>query len=97
MINGSVESPKNILTKIMQAILDKCPKDVELVYNDYSSIITKDNNKVIASVWKFNLKDLASNSLLNCFVESNRDYAIVWNIKFITMIHCYLMYIQMQI
>jgi len=82
MINGSVESPKNILTKIMQAILDKCPKDVELVYNDYSSIITKDNNKVIASVWKFNLKDLASNSLLNCFVESNRDYAIVWNIKF---------------
>lgn len=82
MVNGDIELPKNILTKITQAILDKCPKDVELVYNDYSSIIAKDNNKVIASVWKFNLKDLAVNCPLNCFVESGCDYAIAWNIKF---------------
>lgn len=82
MVNGNIESPKNILTKITQAILDKCPKDVELVYNDYSSIIAKDNNKVIASVWKFNLKDLIVNCPLNCFVESGCDYVIVWNIKF---------------
>jgi hypothetical protein len=82
MVNGNIESPKNILTKIMQAILDKCPKDVELVYSDYSSIITKDNNKIIASVWKFNLKDLIVNCPLNCFVESGHDYVIVWNIKF---------------
>lgn len=82
MVNGSIESPKNILTKITQAILDKCPKDVELVYNDCSSIITKDNNKIIASVWKFNLKDIITNCPLNCFVESGHDYVIVWNIKF---------------
>ena len=81
-VNGPIESPKNILTKVTQAILDKCSKDVVVTYSDYSSVITRNDKKIVSSVWKFSLKDLAVNGPLNCFIESGHDFAIVWNIQF---------------
>lgn len=83
MINGNIESPENIRTKMVKAILDKCPENGYVVTNNaYTSSIEHDNKKINVSVWKFSLKDLIVNCPLNCFVESGHDFVIAWNIQF---------------
>lgn len=83
MVNGDIESPENIRTKMVKAILDKCPENGYVVTNHaYTTSIEHDNKKINVSVWKFNLKDLIANCPLNCFVESGYDFVIAWNIQF---------------
>lgn len=81
-INGVIESPDNIRTKMVRTVIDKCPHDVEVINGPYTTSILRDNKKVDISVWKFALIDVVNKGLFNSFIENGDDFVIAWSIQF---------------
>lgn len=81
-INGRIECPINIRTKMANAARSASP--LKSTVNEYmnSACVSFNNKSVVVNVWQFELKDFNNRSLLEHFFEDGADKAIVWGIEF---------------
>lgn len=82
-INGYIDRPENVHSKLISTIINYCPKDI--ILNDYPNVtsISYNKKKVNISLFKFKLNDYkCDDNLFEQFKNNESDIIIVWNIKF---------------
>lgn len=81
-VTGVVESPANIRSKMLEAVLSYVPQDVEVKEFTNTTSISRDNKKINLTVCKFSLNDWPNGKPFSSFYKDGSEYVVVWGLQF---------------
>lgn len=81
-VTGNITCPENVMSKMVKAVLDNAPRDVEIKEYTYTTSISRGNKKVVVSAWRFSLSDWHNVKPFGYFYKDGSEDVIVWGLQF---------------
>jgi hypothetical protein len=81
-VTGNITCPENIKNKMVKAVLENTPEDVDVKEYSYTTSISRGNKKAVVSVWRFSLSDWHNTKPFGYFYKDGSEDVIVWGLQF---------------